>query len=41
VIELVHDERQVHALHPSMIAPGFSQRVGAIVAGEPDLVANS
>ena len=27
VIELMHDQRQVHALHTSMVSPGLSQTV--------------
>ncbi len=40
MIELVHDQGQVHALHPCMIAPGLSQRVRAVVAGKSHVPTN-
>ena len=40
VIELVHDQRQIHTLHASMVAPGFSQTVRAEVAAQAHLLAD-
>ena len=40
VIELVHDQRQIHTLHASMVAPGFSQTVCTEVAPQTDLLAD-
>lgn len=34
VVEFVHDERQIHPTHASMIAPGLAKTVGAKVAGK-------
>ena len=38
VIKLVHDQRQVHTLHASMVSPGFSQTVRAEVAAQAHLL---
>ena len=29
VIELMHNKRQIHSLHPGVISPGFPQAVSA------------
>lgn len=39
MVKLVHDQRQVHALHPGMISPSFPQAVGAIVPYKPNFLA--
>ena len=40
MIELVHDQRQIHALHSSVIAPGLTQAMCAEVTTQPHLFAN-
>jgi len=40
VIELIHDEGQIHALHPGLVAPGFAQTMGSEVAPQPHLAAD-
>ena len=40
MIELVHDQRQIHALHAGVVPPRLSQAVGAEVAPHPDFTAN-
>jgi hypothetical protein len=39
MIELVHNQRQIHTLQAGVIAPGFSQAVSAIVALQPNITA--
>ena len=41
MVELVHDEGQVHALQPSVIAPGLAQAVCPEVAAQSDLTADA
>ena len=40
MIELVHDQRQIDALHTSMVAPGFAQTVSAKVPAQAYLPAD-
>ena len=40
MIELVHNQRQIHTLQAGVIAPGFSQAVSAIVALQPNITAD-
>ena len=41
MVELVHNQRQIDALHTSMVTPGFSQTVCAEVASQAYLLADS
>ncbi len=40
MVEFVHDERQIHSLHTSVISPGFPQAMGAIVSNQPNRIAD-
>ena len=40
MIELVHNKRQVHSLHTSVISPGFPQTMGAVISTQPNLIAD-
>ena len=41
MIELVHDQRQVHTLHMSVISSSLSQTVGAEIAAQSHLFTDS
>lgn len=41
MVELVHDKRQIYPIHPSMVAPGFTQAMGAEVAAQSYRLADS
>jgi hypothetical protein len=34
MVEFVHDERQIHAAHPGMMAPGFAELRGSVSTSE-------
>jgi hypothetical protein len=40
MVELVHDQSQIHAQQTGMISPGFSQTVGTKVSPKTDLLAD-
>ena len=40
MVELVHDQRQIHTLQTGMIPPGLSQTVSAEVSSQTNLLAD-